>query len=77
MKLYPGKNPIVSQLDVREKRILGHNTPIIVRGNSALDALQHIGADGRIMDVAANLAVAQILKDGQRESIAHCVNKSV
>lgn len=60
---YLGENAIVSQFDPCEERIFGHYASIVVRSYTTFNTLQHIRANRWIVNVAANMAVAQVLED--------------
>lgn len=65
-----GKQSIVVQLRPRQEWILRYMTFVVVRHSPIGDTTQHVRANGRVMGVRGNFALANVLEDWIRERVA-------
>ena len=68
---------VINQLEPGEQPAVGDVATVIEGRSAAPDGLEHVGRYCGVVDVAADLAAADILEQRQSEGVAHCVKVNI
>ena len=68
---------VINQLEPGEEPAVGNVATVVEGWPAAADGLEHVGRYRGVVDVAADLAAADVLEQRQREGIAHRIKVNI